>query len=40
VEDGVVVDRFLRTNQPDIFAAGDVANIIDPVGGSRRRIEY
>jgi len=36
----VVVDQFLRTNRPDIFAAGDVANIIDPVSGSRRRIEH
>jgi NTE family protein len=40
VEDGVLVDEFLRSNQPDIFAAGDVANIIDPISGSRRRIEH
>ena len=40
VEDGVVVDQFLRTSQPDIFAAGDVASIIDPISGSRRRIEH
>lgn len=40
VHDGVVVDRFLRTNQSDIFAAGDVASIIDPITGLRRRIEH
>src|SRR5581483_11026158 len=40
VEDGVVVDQFLRTGQPDVFAAGDVASIIDPISGSRRRTEH
>ncbi len=40
VEDGVRVDQFLRTNQPDIFAAGDVANVLDRVTGSRQRVEH
>ncbi len=40
LNDGVVVDRFLRTNQSDIFAAGDVANFFDPVFNVRRRIEH
>ncbi len=38
--DGIVVDRFLQTNQPHIFAAGDVANFFDPVFNIRRRIEH
>jgi NTE family protein len=40
VEDGVRVDRYLKTDQPDIFAAGDVANFFDPVFNVRRRIEH
>jgi NADPH-dependent 2,4-dienoyl-CoA reductase/sulfur reductase-like enzyme/predicted acylesterase/phospholipase RssA len=40
VDDGIVVDRYLRTNLPDIFAAGDVANFFDPVFNIRRRIEH
>lgn len=40
VEDGVVVDRFLRTNAPDIFAAGDVAAFWDATLGKRRRVEH
>jgi NTE family protein len=40
VENGVIVDRFLRTNQVDVFAAGDVANVVDPVSGLRHRIEH
>jgi NADPH-dependent 2,4-dienoyl-CoA reductase/sulfur reductase-like enzyme/predicted acylesterase/phospholipase RssA len=40
LDDGIVVDRFLQTNQPHIFAAGDVANFFDPVFNVRRRIEH
>jgi NTE family protein len=40
LENGVVVDQFLRTNKAHIFAAGDVANIVDPVSGLRHRIEH
>jgi NTE family protein len=40
VDDGIVVDRYLQTNLPDIFAAGDVANFFDPVFNIRRRIEH
>jgi NADPH-dependent 2,4-dienoyl-CoA reductase/sulfur reductase-like enzyme/predicted acylesterase/phospholipase RssA len=40
VEDGVRVDRYLKADQPDIFAAGDVANFFDPVFNVRRRIEH
>ncbi|MEO8288386.1 MAG: FAD-dependent oxidoreductase [Chloroflexota bacterium] len=40
VENGVVVDEFLRTNEPDIYAAGDVVQYIDHTLGKRRRIEH
>ena len=40
IDDGVVVDRFLQTNQPHIFAAGDVANFFHPVFNLRRRVEH
>ena len=33
---GVVVDQLLRTSDPDIYAAGDVAYFPDPVLGPRR----
>jgi NADPH-dependent 2,4-dienoyl-CoA reductase/sulfur reductase-like enzyme/predicted acylesterase/phospholipase RssA len=40
VDNGIVVDQFLRTNEAAVFAAGDVANYLDRVTGSRRRIEH
>ena len=40
IDDGIVVDRSLRTSQPDIFAAGDVAAFYDPVLRTRRRVEH
>ena len=33
VRRGIVVDSCSRTNVPDVFAAGDCAEAIDPVGG-------
>lgn len=30
---GILVNEYLETNQPDIFAAGDVAQIYDPISG-------
>jgi nitrite reductase (NADH) large subunit len=30
---GVLVDEHLQTNDPDIFAAGDVAQVFDPLSG-------
>jgi NAD(P)H-nitrite reductase large subunit len=30
---GVLVDEYMQTSQPDIFAAGDVAQVFDPVSG-------
>jgi len=40
VENGIVVDEMLRTNVPDIFAAGDVANFYNPQLGTRLRVEH
>lgn len=34
----VVVDKSLRTNDPDIFAAGDLIEVVDPVFGGKTAI--
>jgi len=39
VENGVVVDEFARTNDPDIVAAGDVTNHPNDLYGIRLRLE-
>ena len=40
VDNGIVVDEYLQTNQADIFAAGDVASIFNPVLDIRMRVEH
>lgn len=40
VDNGIVVNEFLQSNFPDIFAAGDVANFINFGLGKRVRIEH
>jgi NADPH-dependent 2,4-dienoyl-CoA reductase/sulfur reductase-like enzyme len=40
VENGIVVDPFLRTSHPDVFAAGDVAAYWQSALGQRRRVEH
>jgi NADPH-dependent 2,4-dienoyl-CoA reductase/sulfur reductase-like enzyme len=40
LSDGVVVNEYLETNRPDIYAAGDVANYKDVLFGKRRRAEH
>lgn len=40
VDNGIVVDEFLRTTQPDIYAAGDVANFYNPALDRRLRLEH
>ncbi|MEU1727960.1 FAD-dependent oxidoreductase [Nonomuraea sp. NPDC005692] len=40
VEDGVKVGADLRTSDPDIFAAGDIANAYHPLLGHHVRVEH
>ncbi|MFE4333061.1 NAD(P)/FAD-dependent oxidoreductase [Streptomyces sp. NPDC056831] len=40
VDNGVVVDASLRTSDPDIYAAGDVANALHPMLGKHIRVEH
>ncbi|MDR7500556.1 MAG: FAD-dependent oxidoreductase, partial [Armatimonadota bacterium] len=40
VENGIVVDELLRTERPEIFAAGDVASFFSPALGLRLRVEH
>ncbi|MGH8010892.1 MAG: FAD-dependent oxidoreductase, partial [Candidatus Binataceae bacterium] len=39
-DNGIVVDDFLRTVNPDIYAAGDVAAFFNPALGKRIRVEH
>lgn len=40
IENGVLVDEFSRTNLPNVYAAGDVANWWHPGLGERLRVEH
>lgn len=40
VDNGVVTDQSLRTSDPDIYAAGDVANSFNPLLGRHIRVEH
>jgi len=40
VENGIVTDERLRTSDPDIYAAGDVASFLHPMVGERIRVEH
>ena len=40
LNNGVVVNEYLETNQPGIYAAGDVANYFDVLFDKRRRVEH
>ena len=40
VNNGIVVNEYLQSSHPDIYAAGDIANYHDPVMGKRRRVEH
>lgn len=40
IENGIVVDEYLRTKDSDIYAAGDVAAAYRPLLGKRQRIEH
>jgi NADPH-dependent 2,4-dienoyl-CoA reductase/sulfur reductase-like enzyme len=38
--DGIIVDKYLLTSQPDIYAAGDVAEFYNPALRKRMRVEH
>ena len=40
ISNGILVNEYLQTSDPDIFAAGDVANYQDVLFGKRRRVEH
>ncbi|MFC7479900.1 NAD(P)/FAD-dependent oxidoreductase [Luedemannella flava] len=40
VDDGIVTDASMRTSDPDIYAAGDVASSLNPLLGKRIRVEH
>ncbi|MCL4560262.1 MAG: FAD-dependent oxidoreductase [Chloroflexi bacterium] len=40
VDNGILVNEFLQTNLPDIYAAGDVASFYNPYLGTRMRVEH
>ncbi|GAA4732839.1 NAD(P)/FAD-dependent oxidoreductase [Phytohabitans rumicis] len=40
VDNGVTVDASLRTSDPHVYAAGDVANLLHPLLGERIRVEH
>ena len=40
IDNGIVVDASMRTSDPDIFAAGDVANAFHPLAKSYLRSEH
>jgi 3-phenylpropionate/trans-cinnamate dioxygenase ferredoxin reductase component len=40
IDNGIVVDEHLRTSDPDIFAAGDIAHAYNPRLGRHTRVEH
>jgi NADPH-dependent 2,4-dienoyl-CoA reductase/sulfur reductase-like enzyme len=40
VGDGILVNEYLQTSHPDVFAGGDVANYQDVLFGKPRRLEH
>lgn len=40
IANGILVDQFLQTSHPDIYAAGDVGNFYNPLLKKRLRVEH
>jgi 3-phenylpropionate/trans-cinnamate dioxygenase ferredoxin reductase subunit len=40
IDNGIIVDASFRTSDPNVYAAGDVANIFHPVLGEHLRVEH
>jgi len=40
VTNGIVVDEYMQTSHPDIYAAGDIVDYLDPIFEKRRRVEH
>jgi 3-phenylpropionate/trans-cinnamate dioxygenase ferredoxin reductase subunit len=40
IDNGIVVDEYLRSSDPDVFAAGDVANVWYPLLDRHLRLEH
>jgi 3-phenylpropionate/trans-cinnamate dioxygenase ferredoxin reductase subunit len=40
VENGIIVDEFLQTSQPNIYSAGDAASFYNPALDKRIRVEH
>jgi NADPH-dependent 2,4-dienoyl-CoA reductase/sulfur reductase-like enzyme len=40
VDNGIVVNEYLQSSHRDVYAAGDVANYMDPIFRKRRRVEH
>jgi 3-phenylpropionate/trans-cinnamate dioxygenase ferredoxin reductase component len=40
IDNGIIVDEFLQTSVPGIYAAGDVANVFQPRYGGHIRLEH
>lgn len=40
VGNGVIVNEYMQSSHPDIYAAGDVANYFDPIFEKQRRVEH
>jgi len=40
IDNGIIVDNYLQTSDPDIYAAGDSANFYHSALGKRVRVEH